>query len=329
MRFSAALGLLCFMAAATLASAQVQVSARLDHDRSSFLIYERVDLLVTITNSSESDVALDNEEGHPWLSFLIAKHDHLPVPPERQALFKPLTLKVGEAKTLRINLTPLFSFREEGNYMAQAVVNLPGAGDIVSEEVPFTVLHGREIWSEQRPVQGGERTYSLIRFSPKPNATELYLRVEEPTENVVYANIGLGEIEAFVDPQVFFDPQGNIHVLHLIAMSTYLYTRADPDGKILHQGVFKTFREIPPQLSKMDDGSIFVAGGMEETPENVRESLSTGQKNGHPADTQPNAPTAASEGISSPLPSSPPDATPMPPPASASAPAMGAEAVSH
>src|SRR5271156_3950432 len=130
MRFSAALGLLCFLAAAPLATAQVQVSAQIEHDRFNFLLYERLDLLVTVTNAGDSDLVLDNEEGHPWLSFLVSKHDHLPVRPERQALFQPLTLKVGESKTLRINLTPLFSFREEGTYTAQAVVTLPGAGDL-------------------------------------------------------------------------------------------------------------------------------------------------------------------------------------------------------
>jgi hypothetical protein len=328
MRLSAALGLLCFLATGSLATAQVQVSAQTDHDRSSFLLYERLDLLVTVTNTSGSDLVLDNNEGHPWLSFLVSKHDRLPVRPERQAMFKPLNLKVGESKTLRINLTPLFSFREPGGYTAAAVIDLPGAGEMVSADVPFNVQNGREIWSAQRPVDGGERKYSLIRFSPKPDATELYLRVEEPAENIVYANVGVGEIEAFVDPQVAFDPLGNIHILHLLAMSTYLYTRADAEGKILHQGVFKTLQEIPPRLSKMEDGSVFVAGGIEETPDTVHESLAAGQTSAHPAAGNRSTPPAANPTISSALPSPLPDASTLPLQDS-TRPAMGAEAVSH
>jgi hypothetical protein len=323
MRFPAALGLLFFLATAPLAMAQVSVDAQMD--RSQFLLYERVDLLVTITNTSETDLVLDNEEGHPWLSFMVCKHDLLPVRPERQALFKPLTLKQGKSQTLRINLTPLFSFREEGSYTAQAVVDLPGAGDLVSQEVPFNVLRGRAIWSVQRPVDGSDRIYSLLRFEPKPDTTELYLRVEDPSENVVYANIGLGPIEAFVDPQVFFDPQGNIHVLHLIAMSTYLYTRADPQGKVLHQGVFKTFQEIPPRLRQMDDGNVYVAGGLEETPETARESLSTGQRSGHPMDNQPNGPTPVAGDISTP----PTGASDVVGSSQAPVPTMGTQADSH
>jgi hypothetical protein len=176
-------------------------------------------------------------------------------------------------------------------------------------------------------VEGGERTYSLIRFSPRPDSTELYLRVEEPGENVVYSNVGLGEIEAFVDPQVFFDPQGNIHILHMLAMSTYLYTRADAQGKIAHQGIFKTFQQIPPRLSKMEDGSIFVAGGIEESPATVRESLSTGQKPGHSAETPPSG-MGASEGMSAPLPS-PSDATAQTAHVSGTGSALAPEASAH
>jgi hypothetical protein len=301
MRFLAALGLFFFLAAGSRALAQVAVGAQME--RSQFLLYERVDLLVTLTNASETDLALDNDGNHPWLSFMVYNHDHLPVRPERQALFKPLTLKQGETKTLRINLTPLFSFRTEGSYTAQAVVNLPGSGDLVSQEVPFSVQRGREVWTVTRPIDGSNRIYSLLRFSPKPNETDLYLRVEDPSENVVFANVGLGPVEAYIDPQVFFDPAGNIHVLQLIAMSTYLYTRADAQGKVMHQGVFKTFQEIRPRLAQMDDGNVYVQGGLEETPQSAHETLSSGQRGTLTSDQRPQAPATGD------FSAAPPDAT--------------------
>lgn len=324
MRFLAALGLLCFLASGSLAMAQLSVNAQMGRDGADYLLYERVDFIVTVTNTSESDLVLDNEGDHPWLSFMICKHDTLPVRPERQAFFKPLTLKQGESKTLRINLTPLFSFREEGAYTAQAVVTLPGAGDLVSQEVPFTVLRGTKIWSQQRPVAGSDRVYSLLRFSPKPDMTELYLRVEDPADNVVMANVGLGQIEAFVDPQVFFDPQGNIHVMHLISMSTYVYTRADQDGKIKHQGVFKTFQEVPPRLKQMEDGNVYVAGGMEQTQEMTRESLSAGQKGGQANAPEPQPSTISSAPPDSNTPVVLPGQTPVVP-----GPSVGARVDSH
>jgi hypothetical protein len=282
MRLLAAIGALCFLASGSLASAQIQVSAQTE--RSDFLLYERVDLLVTVANVGESDLVLENSEGRPWLSFLVSKHDRLPVRQERQSTFKPVTLKVGETKTLRINLTPLFSFRDEGEYKAEAVIDLPGEGQIISDSVPFSVLRGRQVWTQTRPVDGSQRVYSLLRFSPQPDLTRLYLRVEDPSENVVLANLALGDLVAYVDPDVFFDPQGNLHVLQPIAMSTYLYTRADPSGKILHQGIFKSASipglpgVVPPRLAKLEDGSIVVNGGMEEDINTPQETLSEGQK---------------------------------------------------
>ncbi|MCE0524170.1 MAG: hypothetical protein LV480_14790 [Methylacidiphilales bacterium] len=276
MRFLAAVGALCFLASSSLAPAQVRVSVQTE--RNNYLLYERVDLLVTVANAGEGDLLLDNNEGQPWLSFLVSKHNRLPVRPERDARFKPITLKVGESKTFRVNLTPLFSFREEGSYTAAAVVDLPGEGQVISDGVPFTVQRGRTVWSQVRPVDGSQRVYSLVRFSPDPNTTYLYLRVEDPSENIVYANLALGEVVAFIDPDVFFDPQGNIHVLQPVAMSTYLYSRADSSGKILHQGIFTTFQLIPPRLAQLQDGNVVVLGGLEENLNTPREKLSDGQK---------------------------------------------------
>ena len=308
MRLSAALGALCFLATISFASAQIQVTAQTE--RGDFLLYERVDLLVTISNQGENDLILNNDEGRPWLSFLVSKHNKLPVRSERHATFKPVSLKVGESRTLRVNITPLFSFREEGQYTVAAVVDLPGQGEIVSDNVPFEVQAGREVWSDKRPVDGTQRVYSLLRFAPKPDVTKLYLRVEQPSDNRVLANLALGEVVAYVDPEVFFDPQGNLHVMQPIAMSTYLYTRVDPAGKVVHQTIFDTYQEIRPRLTKMEDGNVIVVGGMEQNPNTPREHLSDGQKNGDAqiekkadAGPLPNTPAPAEPSVTAPLPS--------------------------
>ena len=278
MRLPAALGVLCFLATISFASAQIQVTAQTD--RSYFLLYERVDLLVTIVNQGESDLILNNDEGRPWLSFIVSKHNKLPVHSERHATFKPVSLKVGESRTLRVNITPLFSFREEGQYTASAVVDLPGEGEIISDPVPFEVQQGRQVWSETRPIDGTQRVYSLLRFAPKPDVTKLYLRVEDPGDNLVLANLALGEVVAYVDPEVYFDPLGNLHVMQPIAMGTYLYTRVDPAGKVVHQTIFDTYQEIRPRLTKLNDGNVIVVGGLEQNPDAPHEHLSDGQKKG-------------------------------------------------
>jgi hypothetical protein len=124
MKWQVLLGAVLFAASGLFASAQIQVSA--ETQRTNFLLYERVDVMVTITNLGGTDLVLNNDEGRPWLTFMVlgesVRQNYLPVHSERDSNFDPLTLKVGETKTLRVNITPLFLFREEGNYKASAVV---------------------------------------------------------------------------------------------------------------------------------------------------------------------------------------------------------------
>jgi len=286
MRSLAILSALWLLTTAMPATAQLQVVAQTS--RSNFLLYERVDLLVTVTNIGNTDVVLNNDNKHPWLSFLLSKHagqNYMPIRQERQSNFDPVTVKAGENKTFKVNITPLFTFREEGQYRATAVIDLPGQGQMVSDYVPFMVMRGQKAWSQSRPSEGSQRIYSLVRFSPDSDSTRLYLRVEDPAENLVYANLGLGEVASSVDPEVLFDPQGNLHILHPSALGTYIYTRTDSLGKLLHQVVFKTeavrgpsgIERVPPRLTKLDDGNVTVLGGVEQGPGTQHERLSDGQ----------------------------------------------------
>ncbi len=276
----ALLATIFLVALAGFLHAQVQVSAQFPK-RTDFLLFERVDLFVTLTNIGNTDLQLNNDEGRPWLSFMVssesAQHVFLPVHAERQSVFAPLTLKMGETKTLRVDLTPLFAFRQEGNYRASAVVDLPGEGQVVSDPSAFSIQRGHTLVDRVRVVDTLERDYSLVRFSPSADLTNLYLRVEAPSENLVYATIGLGELVSASDPLMEFDPQGDVHILQCTALSTYLYTRASADGKVLDQRLFKAIEWQPrPQLQKLEDGSVIVYGG---TPQDTtpRERLSDSQ----------------------------------------------------
>jgi hypothetical protein len=280
MMLRGALAAIFLLVATGLGFAQIQISAQTQ--RQNFLLFERVDVLVTVTNIGNNDLELNNDEGRPWLSFMVSaegvQHSFLPVHSERQSNFAPLALKQGEAKTFDVNITPLYTFRVEGNYKVAAVVDLPGEGQIISDPVPFTIQKGHAIVSQVRMVDTLERIYSLVRFSPSSDETSLYLRVEAPTENVVYANLALGKLVSSMDPELQFDPQGDVHVLQPTSLGTYLYTRADEDGKVLDQ---RLFRSIPwqsrPRLFKLDDGSVIVNGGMSEDPHAPREKLSDSQ----------------------------------------------------
>jgi hypothetical protein len=273
------LAAILLVVAVVAAKAQVQVSTQTA--RSIFLLYERVDVIVTLTNIGGTDLELNNDEGRPWLSFSVLgegeEHNFLPVHSERQSNFAAMTLKAGATKTLRVNITPLYEMRSEGNYRVSAVIDLPGEGEVMSDPTGFSIQRGHTVVSNLRTVDTLERIYSLVRFSPDAQDTSLYLRVEAPSENTVYANFALGPLVSSVDPAMLFDPQGNVHVLQPLALGTYLYTRTDPDGKVITQRLFKTFEQVRPRLIKINDGSVFVSGGLEEDPNAPHEKLSDSQ----------------------------------------------------
>ena len=320
------LGAILLVAAAVALHAQVQLSAQTV--RSHFLLFERVDVLVTVANIGNSDLELNNDEGRPWLSFMVMgegeQHDFLPVHSERQSNFAPMTLKVGETRTLRVNITPLYTMRAEGNYRVSAVVDLPGAGQIVTEPVPFTIERGHVENHALRIVDTLERDYSLVRFSPDPQDTSLYLRVESPTENTVYANYALGPMVSSIDPSMLFDPQGNVHVLQPMSQGTYLYSRTDENGKLITQRLFKSTlandgsgMRVRPLLTKGPDGSVFVNGGIEENPNEPHEKLSDtqhGQKIMAPTSADLQVQQIQQDRLSREMPPAPaPDPTPPPP----------------
>jgi hypothetical protein len=304
MKWQALLASLLFLVMSVCASAQQVIQLSAQTQRTNFLLYERVDLMITLTNVSGTDIELSNDEGRPWLNFQVMGEQRrdvfLPVHSERQSKFAPLTLKANETKRLRVDITPLFSFRTEGHYRVAAVVDLPGEGQIVSDPVPFTVQKGRVIVSNVRTVDSIERVYSLVRFSPSSDETSLYLRVAAPSENTIYANYALGQLVSSVDPAMLLDPLGNVHVLQPTSMGTYLYSRTDPDGKVLDQRLFKSSVDpgsglmVGPRLAKMDDGNVIVQGGRSEntTP---REKLSDTQQGNRniAAPIQPEGPSGS------------------------------------
>ena len=280
----------------------------------------------TVTNIGNADLQLNNDEGQPWLGFMVmgesVQHNFMPVHSERQSNFAPLALKVGETKTLRVNITPLYN-HARGGQLPRVRRRRParrGPGRVG----PGAVHDRARPCRRQRHADGVdtlERDYSLVRFSPNAQDTSLYLRVEAPSENTVYSNYALGPLVSSVDPTLLFDPQGNVHVLQPMSQGTYLYTRTDQDGKLLAQRLFKSTvavdgsgMRVRPQLIKINDGSVFVSGGIEENPNAPHEKLS---------DTQHGEPIMAPTAPDDSAPQSPPAVPSTPPSADSAAPPVG------
>ncbi len=249
-------------------------------ERTDFLLYESIVLRVTATNASNDTVLLNGPGNTSWLEFLILRADGSKIRAEQDLSLPPEKLEPGASVTKAVDLTPAYVLRSTGQYEVRAVVRVPGRNDFVTSSLRINIGAGSAVWSRTFRVDGVERTVSAIRFLESRN-TSIYLRVEQPQENVVYPTRRLGNYVAFTDVAVEIDADYGIHVLQPVGTAVYRYTRASFNGQILHQ----EDREVAgstPRLTRQSDGSVAVAGGRGGSSDSVarssREKLSVLQQ---------------------------------------------------
>jgi hypothetical protein len=254
-----------------------QVEIRVEATRVQYLLFEPVLIKVSLTNTTEHEIVLRTNGKNPWLSFLVTKADGGSIKQDQPGNMEPLLLQAGETKTLPVNITPLYAFRETGQFKARAVVEIDGQ-ELISGNAQFGVGQGQKVWKQVRPWQGSQLMYSLVRFSPSIEESSLYVRVEDEQENVVYVTYPLGPMISYVDPQVSFDANGKLHIVHTQGVRSYRYTRVDAYGKREVSMDYTAASDgSVPTLNTTDDGLVLVAGGSSVTDGPKRDKLSDAQ----------------------------------------------------
>jgi hypothetical protein len=259
------------MVTLVFASSQTQIGIQLDRDQ--FLLYEPIPVKLTILNNSGSPLNISGD----WLSFMVTLPDGSGIRKDNKLSIEPLQLESGSRKTIVINITPLYSIRDVGQYLLQGVIEVNGV-QYVSRTVAFNVANGQKVWSETKPVNGVQRTYSLYRFSPTSTNTQVFVRVEEPDENKVYATYSLGDMVSFIQPETKFDQEGNLNVLHPKGQGAYQYSRISVSGKLEHRADYQASSKSRPTLVLGEDGLVMVQGGQSMLGRPKRIRLSQGQK---------------------------------------------------
>jgi len=259
------------MATLILLPAQIQIGVQIDRDQ--FLLYEPIPVKLTILNNSGSPLKVSGD----WVSFIVTDRSGTSIRADNKLTIEPLELESGSRKTISINITPLYSIRELGVYHIQGVVDVNGTQYVTPISI-VNVANGVSVWSESRPMNGVQRIYSLLRFSPSSTNTQVFVRIEEPTENKVYATYSLGDMVSFITPESKFDSQGDLHVLHPKGQGYYRYSRISASGVLQNQADYRSSPQGRPALQSGADGLVMVQGGQSLVGSVKRERLSQGQK---------------------------------------------------
>jgi len=276
-------GVLSLMA---VTAAQAQVQVQFSQERNLYLQYESIDLTLTLTNVTDGPILLNTDsEGKSWLSFLVFDQSGSVVNREKDVDVGQVKLAVGETKRISVNILPFYAIRSTGGYNAQAVISIPGLTPVMTGKLYFTIGRGETIWTKDTYNTGVKRVYSLVRFLDVTESN-LYLRVEEPNQNLVYSTVKLGRIVAFADPVVEFDALGNIHIVQVIGSRNYRYTEADANGRLLKQeDRSAVVGMMVPTVARANDGTVQFVGGFTKKDVTERVKLSETQSDLMPAGT--------------------------------------------
>jgi len=270
-----ALLLALVFALAPTARAQLQVDVSLK--RSLYLAYEPLIVNVSITNLTGNSLNLRDSDKSHWFGFQIETLEGRPIPPrESRHSNPPLLLQPGEKLTRAVNLAPLFPIAEFGGYRLRAAIRVPSLNrTFTSPPLNFEITEGRKIHQKtvgvptNQPGGGGTREITLLTHR-LPSSTQLYLRIVDPSRNVVLCTHRLGRLVSYGTPEIVLDRENRIHILQNTAPKAFLYSHIGLNGEVLER---KTYLQNlkRPSLVVTSDRRVAVAGATEFDPEAARE----------------------------------------------------------
>ena len=266
---SAALFVSCMLSGHLGAQVVVDLSLR----RNLYIAYEPLLATIRITNLSGNRLLLADVEGKKWFGFQIETLDGRPIPPtDPNYEIDPVQLGSGESITRTINLTQLYPMSDFGSYRIRATVYSAELSKFFSSP-PLTVeiTEGRLLWQQtvgvpgMEGVNGSSRTISLLSHRITER-TDLYLRIEDKSSGIVYCTHRLGDFISYGKPEIMLDPSNTIHVLQNNIPREFIYSKVSLNGKILERISYNAPKDRRPQLVRLQDGTITVAGGIPFDP---------------------------------------------------------------
>lgn len=257
---------LALLAAAPSVLAQLRVDIALR--RALFIRYEPLVATVTITNLSGREIELRDDGNHKWFSFQIETASGALVPPYNPDYsLTPAVIGAGEKISRAVNVTPLYPMSEYGVYRIRATVFDAASGKYFSSApLNAEVTEGRVLWQQTVGVPansgltGTTRQLTLLNHR-LPDQTQLYLRIEDRENGLVYGTMQLGKTIAFAKPQVEIDASNQIYVLQNTAPRMYLLSKVGLDGKVLDRRQYSGTQQSAPRLVRNDRGEFDIVGG--------------------------------------------------------------------
>ena len=268
-RFRLLLLLVCGLAAATSAHAQITVGISVKERF--HIVHEPIVATVTLTNLTGRDITFSDTEQYQWFAFRIFTGDDRAVGP-RNLHYKvpPLTVKTGETVKRSVDLQELYDLGEFGTYRIVANVYFEGLDKFFSSRPTHVeITEGRTVWQrtagvpEGQPSAGQMRQFTLLAHQ-RGKVNTLYVRVKDPDDGSIYCTYPIGRLLDGVPPQAEFDSANNVSVLQLTGNRSYALTKISPNWQFGGQTNYAA-PKTRPMLRRTADGALEIVGGKRET----------------------------------------------------------------
>lgn len=267
-RVAVAVGGLLLCVGTPAARADLAVSLTLE--KPTYLLYESLIARVTVGNYTGRSVLVGvGPQATHRLEFSITHPDGSAV--ARTASARPpapVEIPHGREADVVVDLVRLYRLRSAGMYRISAIVGASGAE--LKYRTPATlveVVEGRRLWTRTVGIPSPEdpdtpaetRTYEIL-LNRIGAYDHLFLRIRAEQENLVYGVHPLGPYVPLKKPDVEFDLDGVIHILHQLAPRSYAHTAFRPDGKRVVRDYYSDVMSFP-RLFLSPEGEVSVAGG--------------------------------------------------------------------
>ena len=245
---------------------QAQISVRVQMEKKTFVSYEHVKAIVSITNRSGRPLRLASTRNRSWIEFDV-KRNGKELTASRNSLHGTTIVNTGATVQSSFDLSQSFGLTTPANYSIKATVHVDEqSAAFRSNNSFFTVNKGLSIF---RSRYGDPSDPSKIReynvISSQDEKSYLYIQVREPLKDKILNTYQLGEYLRFRKPQFQVDRHNHLHTLFPFSPDLWAHIQIGPDGQVLGREYVKA-ADSTPGLATDRNGSVVVLGASKYDP---------------------------------------------------------------
>ncbi|MCH5284368.1 MAG: hypothetical protein J1E42_02110 [Akkermansiaceae bacterium] len=210
-----------------------QLEVRIDTPRREYVAGEQVNLVVTITNHTDSSISLTSTPGRSWMYVQVARYgDPTPMTPVTRPRYNDLVINPGARRSITIALKPYFQLDREGSYRASVTLRLPDMQTTyTSNNAPFSLSNGGVLRNYTVQVRG-QRLNTSVRLLSVKGKTYLFGQVSNADTKIPVGACCFGPYLNFMEPRVLLDNKQNLHLLCQNSPQFYTYAIMDTFGAL-------------------------------------------------------------------------------------------------